>query len=277
MTRLATTYPPLVHSVGDGGKQATAKRIAAKRAAAAIRLQRFVVKQAQRRRLFRLFAARRARLDFEYRNRAELASACLILSAPSLMIRACAGPEDFEAMGDAVRPAVAVARMRALAASRGMSLADMTEFTAGPPYHYDGTEEADADGAVPERLTGGELARALLQQEETQRRAAARLQGAWKRKKARGLLEARFQARKVQLENERRDRGARRIQKAWWDAKLRGEISARVERTRRKIEDARQAGAIVLQKMCRRRKDAKELASRFIVRKIILEQVGFEG
>lgn len=214
------------------------------------------------------FAARRARMDFERQNRAELASSCLVLFGPASTIRDCAGPEDFEAMGDAVRPAVAVARIRALAASRGVSLEDMSE-SARKVF----AESCEMD----ERLLGGELARAVLQQQETQRRAAATLQGRWRRRKARRLLDERSQERKIKLDIERRNRGAQSVQRAWASSKLRAEIAARLERTRLRIEAERDAAARRLQKMCRRRKDAKELASRFIVRKIILEQASGLG
>lgn len=49
-------------------------------------------------------------------------------------------------------------------------------------------------------------------------------------------------------------------------------MAARVERTRVRIEAERDSGSRTLQRLCRRRKDARELASRFAIRKIILEQ-----
>lgn len=82
-----------------------------------------------------------------------------------------------------------------------------------------------------------------------------------------------FEKRKVKLTKEKRERTAFRLQRMWAGAKLRGELTFRVERTRARIEAERDRGARRLQRLCRRRKDAKELASRFVVRKIILEQV----
>lgn len=77
-------------------------------------------------------------------------------------------------MGEAVRPAVAVARIRALAASRGVSLEDLTASATAAVAKGRGSE-GQYDGELDERL-GGELARAVLEQERTQGRAAARLQ-----------------------------------------------------------------------------------------------------
>ena len=120
---------------------------------------------------------------------------------------------------------------------------------------------------------GALLALAVLQQEDTQRRAAIRVQRAVRRKKAQHLLDERFRLQKVKLEKARRDRGARRVQRAWSASKLRREVTKRVERTARRVEAERDAASRRLQKLCRRRQDAKELASRFAIRKIILEQV----
>lgn len=75
-------------------------------------------------------------------------------------------------MGDAVRPAVAVARIRALAASRGLSLEDVSTLSAAA--RAVDVAEGGA-GEMNERL-GAELARAVLEQDRTQRRAAARIQ-----------------------------------------------------------------------------------------------------
>lgn len=44
---------------------------------------------------------------------------------PSRAIREAAGREDYEAMGDAVRPAEVVARLRASATARGVSLSQI--------------------------------------------------------------------------------------------------------------------------------------------------------
>lgn len=106
-------------------QKATAERIRKARARAATRLQVFAVRSAERHKLNKRFAARKAKLDFERRNRAELASACLVMSKPSRAIRDAAGKEDFEALGDAVRPAAAVARLRARAAARGISISEL--------------------------------------------------------------------------------------------------------------------------------------------------------
>lgn len=64
-------------------------------------------------------------MEFERRNRAELMSACLVMSKSSHTIRDAAGKEDFEALGDAVMPAAAVARLRARAAARGISISEL--------------------------------------------------------------------------------------------------------------------------------------------------------
>lgn len=111
--------------------QATAEQLRKARASAAVRLQAFAVNRARRHQLNKRFAARKAKLDFERRNRAELASACLVMFEPRQAIRDAAGREDFEAMGDAVRPAVAVARLRASAAARGLSLSEMSAAGVG--------------------------------------------------------------------------------------------------------------------------------------------------
>ena len=187
-------------------------------------------------------------------------------------------------MADAVRPAVAVARMRASAASRGISLEDMSQpATAGTSGRgRDGEEEeggataaaAGGDGSATAGMAEGALlARAVLQQEDTQRRAAICVQRAVRRRKAKRLLEERFRLQKIKLEKARRDRGARSVQRAWSAMRLRREVAVRVERTTRRVEAERDVASRRLQKLCRRRKDAKELASRFAIRKIILEQV----
>lgn len=265
----------------------TAARIAKARTAAAVLLQSFALRRAERRRLAVRFAARHARLDFERRNRAELASACLVLYAPSSTIRDCAGPEDFESMADAVKPALAVARMRASAASRGVSLEDMSRsarVSGSVGEGHDGEEEEEEEGGgggggrrggstAVGPTEGALLALAVLQQEDTQRRAAVRVQRAVRRKKAQNLLDERFRLQKVKLEKAKRDRGARRVQRAWSAVRLRREVTKRAEMTARRVEAEREAASRRLQKLCRRRKDAKELASRFTIRKIILEQV----
>lgn len=166
-------------------------------------------------------------------------------------------------MDTAVRPVVSVARMRALAASRGVSLEGMAEIS---PNVLEGGGEQD------ESQLGGELARAVLHQQETQRRAATMMQMSWRRRKARRFLNKRFEARKIKLEEKRQYWAAICVQRAWTSAKLRHELARKVERTRLWIEAERDAGARTLQRLCRRRKDAKELTSRFTVRKIILEQ-----
>ncbi|CAN0035308.1 unnamed protein product, partial [Pylaiella littoralis] len=253
----------------DARVAATAERTRQARTRAATRLQVFAVRSTQRRRLNKRFAARKAKLDFERRNRAELASACLVMSKPSRAIRDAAGKKDFEALGDAVMPAAAVARLRARAAARGISLSEMM---AGEDVGSYGDDDDDDEAAMAKRLSGSELARAVLKQQEAQRRAAEAVQFAWKRRKARACLEKRFQERKGKIIGERRELTALRLQRLWASCKLRAELAARVERTRRRIEGERDRGVRRLQRMCRRRKDAKELASRFMVRKIILEQ-----
>lgn len=79
--------------------------------------------------------------------------------------------------------------------------------------------------------------------------------------------------RKVKILNDRRELSALRLQRVWASARLRAELAARVEATRVRIAAERDWAARKLQRLCRRRKDAKELASRFAIRKIILEQV----
>lgn len=74
-------------------------------------------------------------------------------------------------MVEAVSPSVAVARMRALAASRGVSLDEFAAF--GPAKDREG--EGPYDGRLDERL-GVELARAVSEQEKTRWRAAAHVQ-----------------------------------------------------------------------------------------------------
>lgn len=86
-------------------------------------------------------------------------------------------------------------------------------------------------------------------------------------------LEGLFAKRKVKMINDRRELSALRLQRVWASARLRAELAARVEATRLRIAAERDWGARKLQRLCRRRKDAKELASRFAIRKIILEQV----
>lgn len=81
--------------------QATREEVAAQRVAAAIRLQRFVIKQGDRHRLSVRFKARKGRLDFERRNRTELASAILVLQQPFTTVRDYSEQEDFE-VGTAV-------------------------------------------------------------------------------------------------------------------------------------------------------------------------------
>ncbi|CAB1110546.1 unnamed protein product [Ectocarpus sp. CCAP 1310/34] len=255
----------------DARVAATAQRIKKARESAASRLQAFARKSAQRHQLSKRFAARKAKLDFERRNRSELASACLVMFEPSRAIREAAGREDFEAMGDAVRPAEVVARLRASAAARGVSL---SQIMSGAFDDDDGGDDEDGVGedGVPKRLSGSELARAVLKQQESQRRAAEAVQLAWRKRKAMLHLEGLFAKRKVKILNDRRESSALRLQRVWASARLRVELAARVEATRRRIAAEREWGARMLQRLCRRRKDAKELASRFAIRKIILEQ-----
>lgn len=111
---------------GRADDQATAERLRQARERAAVRLQAFAVKCRWRHELFRRFAARKARLDFERRNRSELAAACLVMCKPRQAIRDAAGAEGLEAMDAAVKPAAAVARLRASAAARGVSLSEMS-------------------------------------------------------------------------------------------------------------------------------------------------------
>ncbi|CAM9976055.1 unnamed protein product [Ectocarpus sp. 6 AP-2014] len=257
----------------DARVVATAQRIKKARESAASRLQAFARKSAQRHQLSKRFAARKAKLDFEQRNRSELASACLVMFKPSRAIREAAGREDFEAMGDAVRPAEVVARLRASAAARGVSLSQIMS-GAFDDDDNDGDHEGGVAGedGVPKRLSGSELARAVLKQQESQRRAAEAVQLAWRKRKAMLHLEGLFAKRKVQILNDRRELSALRLQRVWASARLRVELAARVEATRRRIAAERDWGARMLQRLCRRRKDAKELASRFAIRKIILEQ-----
>lgn len=165
-------------------------------------------------------------------------------------------------------PALAVARLRASAASLGVSLKDLSLST--------GRARA-GEGEVDESMLGGELARAVLQQQETQRRAAEAVQIAWRRRKANRLLDERFATRKEKLKIERRERGVSMLKRAWACYKIWREITARVERTRARIAVERDTAVRLLQRFCRRRKGAKELASRFAVRKIILEQVSVSG
>lgn len=86
-------------------------------------------------------------------------------------------------------------------------------------------------------------------------------------------LEGLFKKRKIKITNERRELTAFRLQRMWARSRLRAELATRVETTRVRIEAERDWGSRKLQRLCRRRKDAKELVSRFMVRKIILEQV----
>lgn len=86
-------------------------------------------------------------------------------------------------------------------------------------------------------------------------------------------LEGLFAKRKVKILNDRRELSTLRLQRVWASGRLRVELAARVEATRRRIAAEREWGARMLQRLCRRRKDAKELALRFAIRKIILEQV----
>ncbi|CAM9198538.1 unnamed protein product, partial [Ectocarpus sp. 12 AP-2014] len=257
----------------DARVVATAQRIKKARESAASRLQAFARKSAQRHQLSKRFAARKAKLEFERRNRSELASACLVMFEPSRAIREAAGREDFEAMGDAVRPAEVVARLRASAAARGVSLSQIMSgvFDDDDDGGDDEGGVAGEDG-VPKRLSGSELARAVLKQQESQRRAAEAVQLAWRKRKAMLHLEGLFAKRKVKVLNDRRELSALRLQRVWASARLRVELAARVEATRRRIAAEKDWGARMLQRLCRRRKDAKELASRFAIRKIILEQ-----
>eukprot|EP00903_Cladosiphon_okamuranus_P007817 g7563.t1 len=255
----------------DARCAATAERLRKARAEAVVRLQAFARNRARRHRLNKRFAARKAKLDFERRNRTELASACLVMFKPRQTIRDAAGREDFDAMGDAVRPAVAVARLRASAAARGVSLSEMSTGGVGSDAAA-GSDDDDEVAMALKRLSGSELARAVLEQQEAQQRAAVALQLAWKKRKAMLHLEGLFKKRKVKMINERRQLSAFRLQRMWASSRLRVEIAARVERTRVRIEADRDWGSRKLQRLCRRRRDAKELASRFAIRKIILEQ-----
>lgn len=254
--------------------QETAERKAAQRWAAATRLQKFALRKAEQKRLNLRFAARRARLDFERRNRSELASAMLVLQAPSTSVRDFSGTEDFKAMEDAVRPAVAVARMRSLAASRGMSLEDVSKMSAAATLAAVATadDRTPVDGVLDDRL-GGELARAVIEQEKTQRSAAARIQGSWRQMRFRCVLRERFRLRAIEIDQERRDMGSQIIQRSWKKGCLRGEIASRVEKTRARKEAERNAATRRIQKFLRWRRDMKILSGRFAVRKIILEQV----
>lgn len=81
-------------------------------------------------------------------------------------------PQTAQAMDDAVRPAVAVARIRALAESRGGSLEDIS--AAANAALAAGTDVGFGD-ELDERLRG-ELARAVVEQDRTQNRAAALVQ-----------------------------------------------------------------------------------------------------
>eukprot|EP00752_Nemacystus_decipiens_P006227 g5617.t1 len=253
----------------DARCAATAERLKQARHSAAVRLQAFAINRARRHQLNKRFAARKAKLDFERRNRSELASACLVMFRPRQAIRDAAGPEDFESMGEAVRPAAAVARLRASAAARGVSLSEMSG--GGTTSDAVGSDD-DEEAMAMKRLSGSELARAVLKQQEAQGSAALALQLAWRKRKARLHLDDRFAKRKVKIIKERRENTALRVQRMWASSKLRAEVAARVEKTRARIEAQRDWGSRRLQRLCRRRRDAKELASRFAIRKIILEQ-----
>lgn len=140
--------------------QATAERLKKARAEAAVRLQAFARNRARRHKLNKRFAARKAKLRFERRNRAELASACLVMFKPRQAIRDATGQEDFKAMGDAVRPAVAVARLRASAAARGVSLSEMSERSTGG-VGSDAAEGSD-DGACASRSESSRVGRSWV-------------------------------------------------------------------------------------------------------------------
>lgn len=132
----------------------------------------------------------------------------LVLSGPSAAVRDLSGLQDYEAMGDAVKPAAVVARMRANATSRGLSLANMSGLIAIAAAEEDEPYEGENDARL-----GGELARAVLQQVQTQNQAAACIQGVFRRRRARIQLEERFRLRKLKLEAERREKGARAFQR----------------------------------------------------------------
>lgn len=132
----------------------------------------------------------------------------LVLSGSSAAVRDFSALQDFKAMEDAVMPAAAVARMRAIAASRGLSLENMSGLIANAAAEEDKPYHGEDDARL-----GGELARAVLQQVQAQNRAAAGIQGAFRRRRARRDLEERFRLRKVKLEAQRREEGARIIQR----------------------------------------------------------------
>lgn len=254
--------------------QAKRKRKAAQRAAAANRLQRFVVKQGDRVRLSKRFKARKVRLELQKHTRKDLASAILVLPQPLTTIRDYSEREDFEAMVEAVSPSVAVARMRALAASRGVSLDEFAAF--GPAKDREG--EGPYDGRLDERL-GVELARAVSEQEKTRWRAAAHVQNAWRRQVQRRIMHGRFYLRKMQLEEVRRHRRQRSvsiIQRAWRRRCLEAEVTSIVQKRASNWAE-RDAAARILQKLCRGMKEAQELRRSFVVRKFILEREAIIG
>ncbi|CAN0035449.1 unnamed protein product, partial [Scytosiphon promiscuus] len=257
----------------DARVVATAERIRKARASAATRLQAFAVNRARRHQLNKRFAARKARLAFERRNRSELASACLMSATAATAqgedggddgeegVCFAEGPEVGSEVGGCLRSSLCGVRWNCTSARALKGNCMSTNDT-----------RAKNEEAAMKRLSGSELARAVIKQQEAQRRAAEVLQTAWRRRKAMLHLEGLFEKRKVKLTNEKRENTAFRLQRMWAGAKLRGELAFRVERTRVRIEAERDWGARKLQRLCRRRKDAKELASRFVVRKIILEQ-----
>ena len=149
---------------------------------------------------------------------------------------------------------------------RGVSTEDLS-LSAGALY----VEGSD----IHETGLGGHLARAVLQHEKAEHQAAINVQRKWRKRKAQVHPEKRFAYRNVDLVNEKRERGAMAFQRAWVSAQFRKVVAAMVEKTAIRITIERDAAGKKLQRYARRRRDARELAARFAVRKIILEQVGF--
>ncbi|CAM9299728.1 unnamed protein product, partial [Ascophyllum nodosum] len=146
---------------------------------------------------------------------------------------------------------------------RGVSTEDLSLSTGA--LYVEGSD-------IHETELGGQLARAVLQHEKAEHQAAIHVQRTWRKMKAQVHPEKRFAYRNVDLVNEKRERGAMAFQRAWVSAQFRKVVAAMVEKTAIRITIERDAAGKKLQRYARRRRDARELAARFAVRKIILEQ-----
>ncbi|CAM9930663.1 unnamed protein product [Choristocarpus tenellus] len=231
------------------------------RSAAANVIQQWALRRMARHRLWERFRRCRARLDFDEDNRRQLIASVLVHTRTSWTLRQCSGLEDYQALGKAVEPDKVIAQMR-LRRSLASSLSSSEKIRKGDP-----SREEREDVAV-----WAELERAAAELEAVQTKAIVTLQQLWRHTQWMQVLEQKFRARATILMLERQHRAVSMMKRGWKASRLRREMATRVRRTREERERREDIAVRQIQVLCRRRRGAKELETRFAVRKIILAE-----